>query len=612
MATKTHHGKRRENSRVLGIGFDISRCKLVGQDRPLLAFIGGAVTDSSISRTIDGVSNIQLTVHDPARDLLRNKLLEEKWVMNVDGLKFRYKGATKEGPDLVLKFIEENAARMQEVKGARRAYRDQVTRGEFILSEVREVDGPDIPTSIYELHKTQPIKHESDRERKKQEQNESGEEHTQGEPGLGKADLGSVEVKHVKADIAQIHVIDTVLDTGMSMGVSFKLLVCAIMTITQESDAVDLAISSGPNGEGFGPFSQTAAWRSSGLPGGVHGDIPACAQGFFKSAAKVDKAHPSMAKGPLCQEVQNAGAGQLYSQWEDEATRTVEKYLGGSDVGSVSQTITERYAFERKKKEDAWDNTLSLAKEVRWRRFMVAGKFFYVPDSFLMRSKRRDSIDEEDSGIDEINFEYFENRPVHEATVLCRAQYWRVPPGCIVELKKKMGPAAGNYLVTSIEGSLFKSDPNLTIKLHKPVKSLKEPANATKTKSISISGSGSGSEKTLQLAKEAFHVVGTTTWKNGIQIAKWIYPALLWAEENGGNTDITSGYRPGFDSHTSSGDSEHKGDAYPKGAIDFGGESDPTGKAHRESFLASLAKGYPGPMLKPLPGDDGHCSGTGH
>lgn len=490
---KKHHGKRRENSRVLGIGFDISQCVMVDQERPLLAVLGGAVTDSKIKRTIDGASNIQLTVHDPARKLLRHDRLKEKWVMDVDGLKFRYKGATKEGPDLILNFIEENVARLQEVKGTRKAYRDQVTRAEFILSEVREADGPPIPVRIFELHKRQQIKHESDKERKKQEQNESGEEHTQGEPGLGKADRGHITVKHVTADLSQIHIIDTVLDTGMSMGVSFKLLVCAIMTITQESDAVDLAISGGPNGEGFGPFSQTAAWRSTGLPGGVHGDVPACARGFFQAASTVDKAHPSMAKGPLCQEVQHAGAGQLYSQWEDEATRTVEKYLGGSDVGSVEQTVTERYAFERKKKEDAWKNSLELAKEVRWRRFMVAGKFFYVPDTFLMRAKRRDSINEEDSGVDTIDFEIHENKDIDEVTVECRADYWRVPPGCIVHLDEQMGPAEGNYLVIDIEGTLFRGDKGITVKLHKPVEPLKEPANETHTKSISVPGGGTGS-----------------------------------------------------------------------------------------------------------------------
>lgn len=484
MATKTkkkHQPKHRDNPRVLGIGKDVRDAVLVAGNRPLLAAIGGAILEATITRTIAGASNIQLTVHDPERKLLRKKLLQEKWTMKIDGLRFRYKGSTKEGPDITMNFIEENAARMQEIKGARKAYRDQVTRAEFIFSEVREVKGAEIPVRIFELHKDQPIKKEKDRQKKKDEQNESGEEHTQGEYGLGQADVGKIKVKTgagSTADIGQIHIIDAVLDTGMSMGVSFKLLVCSIMTITQEST---VSILNSPTG--YGPFSQlkNGAWPASGDPAKD-------AAGFFKAAIKVEKAHPDMGKGDLCQEVQAAGAGELYSQWEDQATDTVEAYLGGSDVGSVEQTVKERYAFEREKKENAWTNTHKLADEVHWRRFMVAGKFFYVPDTFLMRAKRRAIIDEDDHGIDTIDFEEHENLEVMEATVQCRAQYWKVPPGCIVQLDKRMGNAAGAYLVTSIEGSLFDNDKDVEVKIHKPVKPLKEPPPETHTSSLSVPG----------------------------------------------------------------------------------------------------------------------------
>lgn len=484
MATKTKHSpKHRDSPRVLGIGKDIRDAVLVAGERPLLAVIGGAILEATITRTIAGVSNIQLVVHDPERKLLRKGILEEKWTMKIDGLHFRYKGSTKSGADITMNFIEENAARMQEVKGARKAYRDQVTRAEFILSEIREVKGAEIPVRIFELHKDQPIKTEKDRQAKKDKRNESGEEHTQGEYGLGATDVGKVTVKHDGADAGQIHIIDAVLDTGMSMGMSFKLLICAVMTITQESD---VAILNSP--EGYGPFSQlkNGAWPASGDPAKD-------AAGFFKAALKVAKENPDMAKGDLCQAVQAAGAGELYSQWEDEATNTVETFLGGSDVGSVEQTVKERYAFEREKKENAWTNSHKLAEEVHWRRFMVAGKFFYVPDTFLMRGKRRAIIDEDTRGIDTIDYEDHENLEVLEATVQCRAQYWKVPPGCIVRVDKKMGPAAGDYLVTSIEGSMFDNDKEIEVKIHKPIKPLKEPAPETHTNSLSVPGGATSS-----------------------------------------------------------------------------------------------------------------------
>jgi hypothetical protein len=527
--TKRHTPKRKSNDKVLGIGRDLSELTMVTSERPLLAVIGGAVLDASITRTVGGASNIQIVVHDPERKLLRNKLLEEKWDIHLDGLQFRYKGASKSGPDITLSFIELNAARLQEVKGVRKAYRDKVTRAEFILSEVREADGPEIPVRIFELHKAQPIKTEKETKKEKEERNTTGEEHTHGEPGLGKADLGKIQVKHVDATIGQIHIIDEVLNVGMSMGASFKLLIASVMVITQETDVANL-----DNGAaGIGPFSQEPGTWGTSHPGATK-DISEDARGFFQVGIKADKAKPAQSKADLCQAVQASGAGaSFYAKWEDESTQTVEQYLGGSDVGSVSQTITERYAFERSKKENAWTNAHKLAGEVKWRRFMVAGKFFYVPDTFLMRAKRRAVLDEESSGIDTIDFDMHENVEIHEVTVSCRAQYWKVPPGCVAALSDQMGPAAGNYIVETIEGSLFDSDPNLTIKLHKPVQPLKEPANETKTKSISV-GSGSSPEapagmpaNVVQMLEEAEAIEGSPyLWGAGHESASAVNQRL--------------------------------------------------------------------------------------
>lgn len=522
-AKKKHTPKHRGNDKVLGIGRDLSELTMVADDRPLLAVIGGAVIDASITRTIGGASNIQLVIHDPERKLLRNKLLEEKWDIHLDGLQFRYKGASKSGPDITLSFIERNAARLQEVKGVRKAYRDRVTRAEFILGEVREADGPDIPVRIFELHKAQPIKTEKESKKEKEERNSTGEEHTHGEPGLGKADLGAVTVKHVKATIGQIHIINEVLDVGMSMGASFKLLIASIMTITQESDVSNEDLGAA----GIGPFSQEPGTWGATYPGATH-DVAEDSRGFFQVGLKEDKAKPAQSKADLCQAVQNSGAGaSFYAKWETEATATVERYLGGSNVGSVSQTVTERYAFERSKKENAWTNAHKLAGEVKWRRFMVAGKFFYVPDTFLLRAKRRAVIDEEASGIDTIDFDMHENVEIQEVSVSCRAPYWKVPPGCVAELTKHMGPAAGAYVVETIEGSLFDSDPNLTIKLHKPVQPLKEPANETNTKSISIPGGGSSPEappgmpaNVVKMIEEAEAIDGAPySWGSGHESA---------------------------------------------------------------------------------------------
>ena len=99
---------------------------------------------------------------------------------------------------------------------------------------------------------------------------------------------------------------------------------------------------------------------------------------------------------------------------------------------------------------------------------------------------------------------------------------------------------------------------------------------------------------------------------DGLPVASWIIPELVYAQKHGWNGVITSGYRPGFDPHAPSG-SEHALTKYPGGAVDFGGMVDPAGMANKLAFMAASA-GYTGLRLLPASGfrDDGHMSGTGH
>jgi hypothetical protein len=97
---------------------------------------------------------------------------------------------------------------------------------------------------------------------------------------------------------------------------------------------------------------------------------------------------------------------------------------------------------------------------------------------------------------------------------------------------------------------------------------------------------------------------------NGIPMANWVIGALNHAKTKGVNPTPTSGYRPGFDRHTASGNSEHQGKQYPHGAVDFG--SFTTGLGMKMSVV-NATKDYKYPLLAPIGfSDDGHASGTGH
>lgn len=112
-----------------------------------------------------------------------------------------------------------------------------------------------------------------------------------------------------------------------------------------------------------------------------------------------------------------------------------------------------------------------------------------------------------------------------------------------------------------------------------------------------------------------------------MEMCDWIAHLLTWGLRHGWRPTypVTSGYRPGVDSHTATGLSNHSGTSFnrgrtPCGAIDFGGYVSPAGKASKLALIA-LAKrkrytwrGFGRHVLVAPIGfdDDGHCSGNGH
>lgn len=98
----------------------------------------------------------------------------------------------------------------------------------------------------------------------------------------------------------------------------------------------------------------------------------------------------------------------------------------------------------------------------------------------------------------------------------------------------------------------------------------------------------------------------------GIPMANWVIESLQFAARKGVAPQPTSGYRPGFDPHTATGQSEHAGTQYPHGAVDFGGYTDPTALREKMAVVHATSN-FKYPLLAPIGfHDDGHASGTGH
>ena len=96
---------------------------------------------------------------------------------------------------------------------------------------------------------------------------------------------------------------------------------------------------------------------------------------------------------------------------------------------------------------------------------------------------------------------------------------------------------------------------------------------------------------------------------DGLQVAKWIIPELAWARSKGWGGSVTSGWRSptqvvsGVFATAPQGQSEHRLDVYPGGAVDV---------SDYQQF-AQIIAGYPGAQkLIQLGIDPLHFSGTGH
>lgn len=460
---------------------------LILQDPKLRSKLRSSLVDRpSIERTMEGASTVTINVHDPDEDLLQSPILTRRPTLKLDELDFRFTKATSPGGDqLDLLFEDREVARMRGQEGPRKAFRDKLTRAEFVAQLFREAD---VPLFVPELHVTQPI------ESARQARAGLADKETRREPGL---DGGSdVKVKGAGATPEQLKVIDRVLDVGMSLRANERVLVASVMTITQEATAKNL--SYGDVSGYLGAFQQHSSW-----PGDAR-DIENAATNFFKraptfpgGAIAYERSHPDASLGEICQAIQRSAHPTLYSKWESEARKTVSEYLGGGASGSMDVTVEKRYAFEQGRNEDSWTCTGRLGEEVNFRRFVSTGLGYYVSEPYLLRSKVRMRVYDGARGIDRISFDYDMGKPVGEVRVTGRAREWAAPPGSVAFVRGK-GPADGRYLVSTIRGVVGSSGVEIVLK--RPTPPLPEPAPETEEKSISFGGkhaSGGGAARSM-------------------------------------------------------------------------------------------------------------------
>lgn len=473
------------------------------QGKKISADISNAITGQvPVKRTVSGASTIVIALEDPHAKLLRKPFAKQATTLTVDGLAFRMVGVKRKGSGTTLTFEDAAVSRLRKKKGPKKASRDKLTRAQFIAQLAAEAGVPFISP---EKRIVQPIEQRKSSAKRTTEKNENREH------GFDRD--ANIKVKGVKANSSQLRIAEEILDEGVRLGASFRVLSMAIACATQESNLVDLGSGDAAHPDSKGPFGQ---WL---VPYPKAGESVTQAARYFylgipghTGIISYVKEHPDENFSLSIQAVQQSAFPYAYQQWKEEANDTVREYLGGEGTTSYSVEVEKPYSFEVGKDENYWEAIQRLAKEVHWRAFVSAGKLYYFTDQRLLASRPRMRVSSDHAsvgtenfppGIDSVDFEVHDGKKVQSATVRGRAGTWAAPPGSAVVLADDFGAAAGRWLVAEISTAL--SNPDVSIKLTRPRKPLPEPAPSTATRTVTVrggAGSSAGAEQAVNWAKK--------------------------------------------------------------------------------------------------------------
>jgi hypothetical protein len=430
-----------------------------------------SVLDARILETMTGSPTFTLRIHDPDLALLNSDVLmyEDRdgdfqlraIDIDIDEHPFRLVGITWDdaevgsGIDLTLTFEHRLVAFLREHDKPLKISRKRLSLSQFIQRMAREVKAMRIRFVTPDVGARNPIEKLTDTTKDANR-----------EPGLGKDD--HVEVKGAKATSKQRRVIEQVLGVGERKGAKKKLLIVAIMVITQESRAgVENSNKSNPNVKG--PFHQDGSYGTEAQ----RMDPTHAANEFFKRAIAADKQNPHSSYAALAESVQRSGDAAPYEQWHDEAARTVKAFGG---TGSESRTYYKRFNYTRGvdgKKENSWDCSQRYAQLINWRSFVVGkATWYWISEPDLFKSRSRMTIDRKHPAVVGIGGNIDKGKKAGTLRVRARVKRWAAPPGSVVTIRGE-GPADGRWLVEDIERSVFSPEANITLK--KPTKPKPEP-----------------------------------------------------------------------------------------------------------------------------------------
>jgi hypothetical protein len=308
-----------------------------------------------------------------------------------------------------------------------------------------------------------------------------------GEPGRkrGVGASSAYTVKGQPADKTQLDTIDDVLDEGASEGAGRRVLVAAIMAITQESVAGKLIVSS--SGQHHGAFHQDASYGSVG-----ERRQPRYAMKGFLRVWKDRNGSIKTVRGSLADaidRVQVSGNPSGYAQWQSEAEKTVAEWEGaGGSAGGGSVSVEEPDSFTRGEKggqrETSWDAIGRYAQPRNIRRFAFGNTLYLVSDDELNAAAPSLEINGDEGWLrSRPGWSWAPQRPITELPLTVLAERWGIMPGAVVRMALD-DPRDGRWIVGGWSGAMV--NPELAVTLRRPQERAPEPARGLT--SVSIGG----------------------------------------------------------------------------------------------------------------------------
>lgn len=423
-----------------------------------------------LTLTMEGASTVVFVCNDPYRKLARSGILRVGAVVAIDELEFALVHVNRTGTQITLTFEDIEVNELRKHNDPKRAYRDKITRAEFILSLVREVKSRAIRFICPELRVTQKIKSVPRSQTDQSRLDNRGK-------GISRKNK-KLKVKGFQATKDQIKLANVILDVGYAKNCSYKVLVAGMETAIVESTLKNKTKEES-DADSEGVFQQRA---SQGWTGLRHTDK--AAGEFFDRAKKVAKDNPTYRAWEIAAAVQKPRADlrKDYDLWRNEAVAFVRAYGGTGKNGGNSFTRFQRFAFTRGyngKREDSWSCIQRLARDVNWRAFMWRGALYYMSEEDLFAQQPRMHLRAGVDGVDWIDWDYDTGKVLSECTVTCRFNRWIAPPGTVVVVEGEGDPVDGKWLVHTLNRGWFNK--NGTITLKKPSHSFLELAPDTET-----------------------------------------------------------------------------------------------------------------------------------